>query len=216
MTTTTTRARWWETHKVDVPEGDVGRWGVRRFDVTEEDARFQHIRAAIGGGIRRRTFIVPGTYTRLIRWGEHGPDAPMSGVTVMSDTPDEIADHLGAIREVTLRGGRVLIHGLGLGMVVAAALRCDGVTGVDVVELEQDVIDLVGPHYTADPRVTIHHGDALTFRFPPGRRWSVVWHDIWPNICADNLPDMERLHRRYGSRCDWQGSWARTMCEDAR
>jgi hypothetical protein len=30
------------------------------------------------------------------------------------------------------------------------------------------------------------------------------------------LVEMRSLHRRYGSRCDWQGSWCRRECERAR
>ena len=34
-------------------------------------------------------------------------------------------------------------------------------------------------------------------------------HDIWDDICLDNLETMATLHRKYGRRCDWQGSWKR-------
>jgi hypothetical protein len=71
------------------------------------------------------------------------------------------------------------------------------------------VIALVGPHYARDPRVTIHHADAYTIRWPVGIRWDVAWHDIWADMCEDNLPGMATLHRRYGRRVEWQGSWGR-------
>ena len=54
--------------------------------------------------------------------------------------------------------------------------------------------------------------DALQF-MPRGMKFTVVWHDIWNHICSDNLPDMHKLHRKYGRRTDWQGSWARHLCE---
>jgi hypothetical protein len=65
-------------------------------------------------------------------------------------------------------------------------------------------------------RLTIHHGDALTYKWPVGTRWTVAWHDIWDTICEDNLPDMNRLHRRFGRRVDWQGSWCRDLIETER
>jgi hypothetical protein len=34
-----------------------------------------------------------------------------------------------------------------------------------------------------------------------------VWHDIWLDLCTDNLEGMGKLHRKYGRRTDWQGSW---------
>ena len=87
---------------------------------------------------------------------------------------------------------------------------------VTVVEVNQDVIDLVGPHYSAlygAHHVEIVHGDALTYQPPKKVRYGAVWHDIWANICPDNLPEMHKLHRRYGRRSDWQGSWSRHLCE---
>jgi spermidine synthase len=135
----------------------------------------------------------------------------------MSDTPAECHDHWEPYCEARLRGGHVLIHGLGLGMLLNRILR-DTECAVTVVEKSADVIQLVAGHYTerhAD-RLTIVEGDALTWQPPRDVRYTVVWHDIWDNICADNLPDMHRLHRRFGRRCDWQGSWSRAILEAYR
>jgi spermidine synthase len=109
--------------------------------------------------------------------------------------------------EIRRRGGRVLIHGLGLGMIVKFALAQANVTHVDVVELERDVINLVGRHYE-DERLTIHHGDAMKYEWPPEAGWSVVWHDIWGDFQPGNLEEMDFLHRRFAARCEWQGSWS--------
>jgi hypothetical protein len=191
---------WYSKYKVEVPEGASGMWRVERFEVSETDAAFSRIRAAATG---RERAVPAGVYTRLMR----GP------VLVMSDTPAEIRDHLEAIRRAS---GRVLIHGLGLGMVLKAVLAKPEVTRVDVVEKSEDVIRLVVPTYEVDPRLHIHHGDAFTFRFPPTERFDVVWHDVWDSICADNLPEMATLHRRYGRRTHWQGSWAKELCARGR
>ena len=58
-----------------------------------------------------------------------------------------------------------------------------------------------------------HQADALEYKPPRGEQYDVVWHDIWPNICTDNLPEMHKLHRKYGRRCNWQGSWCRAEHE---
>jgi len=185
---------WYEKYKVDIPEGESGPWRIERFEASE------------GIGTLRAEWegrpIDPGTYTRLMR----------GGTLVMSDTPAEIRDHRALFRNAT---GRVLIHGLGLGVALRGVLLKDDVTHVDVVEIDEDLISLVAPHLE-DPRVHIHHGDALTFEFPKGITWNAAWHDIWDDICADNLPAMKRLHRRYGSRCNWQASWCRHECENGR
>jgi len=146
--------------------------------------------------------VTPGTYKRLMRNEE----------TIMSNTPAEIDDLLEFIYAVKKHGTNVLINGLGLGVALTAVLKNEKVQSVTVVELSQDVIDLVGPTYK-DPRVEIIHADALKFTPPKNKRYSHVWHDIWDNICEDNLPDMHKLHRKYGRRCDWQGSWCRYDCE---
>lgn len=189
---------WTAKYRVDVPEGVSGEWSVSRFTVSEQDAAYTRMRAALNPRERGRE-VPAGTYTQLRR----------GRTLVMSDTPAEIMDHLDFIHAAT---GRVLIHGLGLGMVLKAVLAKPDVTHVDVVEISEDVIRLVAPSY-ADPRVRIRHGDALTYRWPVGFSWDAVWHDVWDNICGDNLPSMKTLHRRYGKRTRWQGSWAREQCE---
>ena len=75
------------------------------------------------------------------------------------------------------------------------------------------MIDLVGPSFSHDDRVNIICADAFEWRPPKGVRYNAVWHDIWDDICTDNLPEMTRLHRKYGRRADWQGSWCRELCK---
>lgn len=178
---------------VTIPEGQSGRWRIERFTVAGDD--IPSFRLAMSG-----RSIRPGTYTRLMRGGQ----------IVMSDTPAERRDHTGFVRAAT---GRVLINGLGIGMCLAAVLRKPDVTEVTVVEIDADVVALSGPHYSADPRVAIVNASAFDYQPPAGVRYGAVWHDIWDDICADNLPEMHRLHRKYGRRADWQGSWCRETCE---
>ena len=189
--------------KVDVPEGTKGDWTVERFTVTDNNADVFNITQAWKPGGRH---VLPGTYTRLLLRGSF--DNP-----IMSDTHDETRDHR---HFVHLAHGDILIAGLGLGVVVQACLRKPSVQRVTVIELEQDVIDLVAPHYQDrfGDRFEVIHGDALTMKIKRGRTWDCAWYDIWPSICGDNLKDMHRLHRRFGRRVhDYQGSWCRGLCE---
>ena len=66
---------------------------------------------------------------------------------------------------------------------------------------------------TFDCKLNIICADALEWKPPKGTRYNAVWHDIWDNICGDNLDDMKKLHRKYGRRTNWQGSWCRDQCE---
>lgn len=55
--------------------------------------------------------------------------------------------------------GRVLVAGLGLGIVVHQLVKNPAVTEIIVVDREQDVIDLVGPLLPKDARIKIVHED---------------------------------------------------------
>jgi hypothetical protein len=182
---------WMAPFHVNWPEESRGSWHIRRFTVEMDLPLLRLMRDGRG--------TLPGRYT-MLRHDSRG--------VVMSDTMAEIGDH----REVYRRArGRVLLHGLGLGCILQAVLSKESVAHVDVVEIDPDVIALVGRHFAGDPRVTIHHGDCLTHRWPKQARWDAVWHDIWDNICEDNLPQMRLLMRRFRSRCGWQGCWSRGL-----
>jgi hypothetical protein len=210
----------YEKYRVSVPEGRAGPWRIERFLVTQRDARMSQLRATLNPQRNDRS-VSPGWHTGLYH-DERG--------VIMSDTRSEVIEHLDAIWRIQLpTAQRVLVHGLGLGMILRVALMQEHVRWVDVVELDHDVISLTAPHYEEmddqlqrawgvqylEPRFKVHHANAYTHRFRPGTRWDVCWHDVWDTISTDNLPRMERLHRRYGGRCGWQGSWAKDQCQAA-
>ena len=134
----------------------------------------------------------------------------------MSDTPMEINDHLSFIARAS---GRVLVTGLGLGMVLNALLCRREVTHLTVVEKSAEVVALVAPHYRARwgaERLEIVEADAFTYRAPRGVRYDMAWHDIWPTLSSDNLPEMRRLHAHYRARATVQESWGHDLCRWAR
>ena len=185
-------------YSVSVPEGKSGAWEVKRFTVSKEDASLEMIRGMMHDG----RYTPAGNYTGLFH--NHS--------IVMSDTPAEIRDHHAPIFRSR---GFVLINGLGLGVVLQAIARREDVKSVTVVEKSGDVINLVWPHYAKmfGKKIEIVHGDAFKFTPPKGKRYGFVWHDIWDSICANNLPEMRTLHRKYGRRAEQQGSWCRYQCE---
>lgn len=193
--------------KVDIPEGECGDWFIEKHTVSEDEAKFGAMRAAFSGS---RRCVPAGTYTGLKRKGGIG-----GSTLVMSDTPDEIMDHWEPIRYAK---DHCLVNGLGLGVVLNGMLLKEEVEHVTVVELSADVIQLVEPHWRGKwgDRFTIVNESAFDYKPPKGQRYAVVWHDIWDHICADNLPEMHKLHRKYGRRADWQGSWCRYQCERQR
>jgi len=202
------REPWWERYKVDLPDGEVvdgeTRWTLRRETLTAMEL-------GLFGGVSIQEYMMgrdvwPGTYTFLRE----------NGSIWMSDTPAEIRDHLGAIHAIEAGAKSVLITGLGLGMICRAALLAPAVETVTVVELSDVVLRLVAP---AMEKLAAEHGkqleivqaDALRWK-PKGGWWDVVWHDIWPTISADNLPEMATLNRRFAKRAGWQGCWMQEGC----
>lgn len=183
---------------IDVPDGKSGDWEVSTFTVTEDEIKIHNIRAMFQPGGRA---MQAGTYKRLTR----------NGQIIMSNTPSEISDHVSFISKAQ-KGESVLINGLGLGVALTEILKSDVVKDITVIEKSEDVISLSGHTFTKDARVTIIHADAFEWKPPKGKRYDAVWHDIWDNICADNLPEMTRLHRKYGRRTEWQGSWCKELC----
>lgn len=194
--------------QVTVPEGEFDGLTVERFEVTGLEG--WNLRQAIRYG----RGCEPGTYTRLIDVKD-----PSDAVLWMSDTTAERNDHKEAVAHIQLdKAETVLINGLGLGMVLAAALTYDHVKLVDVIEADERVIKLIGPHYTTDPRVNIIHADAYEQmgKWKRGTRWDAAWSDIWSEIDADNIPLMDRLHGFYRRRTGWHGMWARGLCLQLR
>jgi len=183
---------------INIPNGNSGNWTVEDFEITEDDAKLYNIRASFHMGSR---YVKPGKFKRLMR----------NGTAIMSNTPAEIEDHHEFIREAK-KGGDILINGLGLGVALTEILKSDLVTSVTVIEKSSDVISLVAEYYNKDKRVNIINADAFEWKPPKGKRYNAVWHDIWDNICGDNLTEMTKLHRKYGRRTDWQGSWCRALC----
>jgi len=147
----------------------------------------------------------PGVYTRLRR----------GDCVFMTDQHDEWWTQRIAIEEACRRGSRVLLTGLGLGLVVQSMFDTPGtrVEHIVVVESSQDVISLVKPHIVAayGDRIVVHHADAFEWSPPPGGRFTVVWHDIWDNPQDPQCRREEaRLLARYAPYGDWQGTWPAT------
>lgn len=180
-----------------VPDGKKGEWGIDTFTLTDSDVLMANLRAMRDD--QPELICHPGTYRRLYH---------KTRGCVMSTTPMEVLTAMEAFREAT---GCVLINGLGLGMVLEGILSKPDVTFVRVIELDQDVIDLVAPHYLKDSRVEIICANAYTYKPPKGEKFDYVWHDIWDNIDSGNLPFMAKLTRKYGRIAKQQGVWSRSL-----
>ena len=193
-----------------VPEGVSGNWEVKKFSVSKEDAEFNMMRSIYSFSSSGR-YVPAGQYTGLY----------VNGQVMMSDTPDELSDHY---QPLSVASGICLVSGLGLGCVVEGMLEkrdSQGRLAVDkviVLEKSKDVLNLVESHFVDryGDRIEVRNVDALEYKPPREERYDVVWHDIWLYLCEDNLEEMTLLHRRYGRKCDWQGSWGREILKRRR
>jgi len=177
---------------INIPDKKIGDWAIESFNVSGSQSLMTLIQY-------KGRIVNPGRYKKLTRCGQ----------TIMSNTNAEINDFIIFYR---MAKGDVLINGLGLGVCLKAILKKKEVVSVTVIEKSEEVIKLVSPHII-DKRVTIIHADAFKWKPPKGKRYNAVWHDIWDNICTDNIPGMARLHRKYGKKADWQGSWCKYECK---
>jgi hypothetical protein len=199
---TNAEVKWWEDWLVQVPEYDADGVKIERFDISEEYAAHDMLRAAMNPQRENRS-VRAGTYTRL----------EVDDTLWMTDTPAEIADLLPI-------GGRlawsesVLIVGLGLGLVLNyCLLHCPAMERIDVVEKEQRVVDAVGPYYLALAKergieLAIHCVDIHEWRQPRNIWWEVGFFDIWPTITMDDRPEVTRLRNRFRDKVGFFEAWA--------
>ena len=187
--------------KVLIPAGQQGIAKVTHFDISERESRYTAIRDMQHPG----SFIPVGRYARL----------HVKNTLMMSDTVMERSTN---VKFVARAHGRVLVGGLGLGLILFPLVDNPKVMHITVVEKYQDVIDLVGPALKAKfgDRLEIICADIFDWKPPKGSKWNVIYHDIWPTICTDNLVSMVKLHRKYGRYLDrddpkrWMDSWMRS------
>src|ERR1700742_1164643 len=144
-------ARW-------LPVGKVGEWEVRRNIVEGDRDVWLQNHGARGG------LTPPGTYTELYNGTE----------LWMYDVPSEQMTAEGFVEAAK---GRILITGLGLGMVPAMLIKKESVKSIEIVERQDEVIELGWPHLKRlSDKIKLHHSDA--FAFIPKGRFDIAWHDI--------------------------------------
>lgn len=186
---------------LDVPLGERGEWKVVFESVSEWSAKLFNLHQPTD------RHILAGNYLALMR----------GGTVVMSCTPREVMDLNPFVYMAAADSCRnVLINGLGLGIAIERTIRL--VDHITVVEKSEDVIALVGEHYRQKygDKVEIIHADAFEYQPPENIRYGAVWHDIWDNICSDNLPEMNNLEAKYTPYADWQGCWCKQECIEAK
>lgn len=178
--------------KIVRKEGKSGSWQVKAIVVSDNDAKLDFIRCLCKGHAHRA--VLAGKYWTLTFKGE----------VIMSNTPAEINDHRELFKNAH---GRVLITGLGLGMAAEVVASKPEVESVTVIEKSKDVVKLIRSFMPG--RVQVIIGDAFDVPLPDKTLpFDYAWHDIWPTISEDNLPEMRKLKRAYSHLAKKQGFWS--------
>jgi hypothetical protein len=188
-----------------IPCGQRGNAAINHFEVAPEHSHMTELKAMFNDAMY---YVQPGIYARLM----------IDGSIMMTDTLFERAT---AYEFLCRAHGKVLIAGLGLGMVLFPLIQKPEVEEVLVLEKFEDVYNLVwfhvcnalyqeNPHH---PAVNVRIADAFEWKPRKGEKFDVIWHDIWHDISDENLPQVTKLKRRYGQWLNrsnpnrWQGAW---------
>lgn len=145
-----------------------------------------------------------GKYCRLSLKGEG---------LVMSDTFMERKSNSEFVENAR---GKVLIAGLGLGLVVRNILSKPEVFEIVIVEKNNDVIDLVGPKFR-DPKLRIVNADI--FEWKTDEMFDTIYFDIWKDVDPGNLADVRVLHNRFKRKKlpgGWMNSWMKEFLQKRR
>lgn len=121
----------------------------------------------------------------------------------MSDTRDEMVANL----PVSRARGRVLIVGLGLGMVVHRVLKNSAVSHCDVIEKDRRVRGLVWDAVT-DQRAQCIIADAFKWPLTATRKYDFIWLDIWLDYPSPaDIKRVRSLYRPLLKRGGYMGQW---------
>lgn len=115
------------------------------------------------------------------------------GSVVMSDTEMEKRTNSEFVRNAH---GKVLIGGLGIGLILLAVQDKDEVKNITVIEKSREVIDLVANQLPLNDKVEIVNADV--FEYSPTEKYNTIYMDIWNYINQDVYREQMRpLISRY-------------------
>lgn len=171
-----------------------GLWQIRRVDVN----KISDIRCVLDYHFAKIGFS---SYTLLHRstWATLHL---AYGDVVMEDSRAELRKHLPIWLSAR---GHVLVTGLGLGCVVRGLLASPQVEQITVVEIDRQILRIVGHEFKSNPRVRLVEGDAFTVQLRD--RFNYAWHDLY----TDGDVHLQVLHAallaRFHKQCEVQGAW---------
>lgn len=159
---------------------ESGNVVITTYEFKEKNDPLFNLRAARDGHYFLRMY--EGKYVRL----------HIDGKLYMSDTFMERITNQPFYQKAN---GRILIAGLGLGLIIKWLLKQENITEIVVIEKFEDVIKLVAPKFKSS-KLKIIHGDIFEWLPEKNEKFDCIYFDIWPNISTNNIDDINKLHRR--------------------
>ena len=151
-----------------------------------EDFKLSHFIISNHDGYAMCHGITPGDYVRL----EH------RGSVLMSNTPMEKRTNEDF---VTNAHGKVLIGGLGIGLILLAIQDDPMIDKITVVEKNQEVIDLVASQLPLSDKVEIICADV--YNYVPEDFYNTIYMDIWSfineDICYNEMYPLMDKYEQY-------------------
>jgi spermidine synthase len=176
---------------------------ISQFEFNEQEDMMFNLRAVRDGGSIFRMYN--GKYVRL----------HINGELMMSDTGMERISNRAFMHKAK---GRVLIAGLGIGLIISNIIENPEVTEIVVIEKYQDVIDLVLPKFN-NPKLKVICADIDEWKPEKGEKFDTIYFDIWADITTDNLEHIKKLHNRFKlfkANDGWMNSWMKEYLQDIK
>jgi hypothetical protein len=181
-----------------------GLWMIERVWAEDMQRRNAHL-SVFHQALAANSFARVGfpSYTLLWRTSWSTLHLSNHGDLVMEDSRPELRKHLPIWMNAH---GSVLITGLGLGCVVRGLLASKKVDHITVVEIDKQILRVVGHEFRSNHRVELIHGDALNF-YPGRRKFDFGWHDLWTEGEEHLQVQHARLIKNLHRSCRQQGAW---------
>lgn len=152
----------------------VGDFELSHFEIGEDD-----VYAILRG-------IPCGKFIRLTHRGS----------VVMSDTEMEKRTNSAFVRNAH---GKVLVGGLGIGLILLAVQDKADVEKITVIEKNKEVIDLVANQLPLNDKVEIINADV--FEYIPSEKYNTIYMDIWnyinQNVYREQMKPLIIRYRKY-------------------
>lgn len=151
------------------------------------------------GGYRLEYFeIKPGDWGAILRGIAPGKYVCLThrGEVIMSDTDMEKRTNAEFVHRAH---GKVLIGGLGIGLILLPAQQKSEVEKIVVLEKNQEVIDLVKDQLPLNEKVEIIKADVCDY--VPTEKFNTIYLDIWDfintNVYEESMKPLLARYRKY-------------------